>query len=221
MLKKILVIAPHVDDETLGAGGTLLKLKKQGSEIIWFIVTNKNTKYGYTFKEVKKRNEEIKHVKKMLGFDTVINLGLKPSSLDIFPKARLVFSIEKVISDYTPDTIILPFQNDAHSDHRIVFEAAWATIKVFRQPSIKMVLMMEVPSETNFSLPGISFQPNLFVDISKELSNKLKIFSTYSSEIHDHPFPRSLKALRSYAFLRGSQSGCEAAEGFMILTQKL
>ena len=41
---KILAIAPHPDDETLGCGGTLLKHKNNGDEINWLIITDINSK---------------------------------------------------------------------------------------------------------------------------------------------------------------------------------
>ena len=39
MTNKILVVAPHADDETLGCGGSLLKHKKNGNKIYWLLVT--------------------------------------------------------------------------------------------------------------------------------------------------------------------------------------
>lgn len=50
-MKKILIISPHADDETLGAGGYLLKHRDLKDEIYWINVTNANIKYGYTKQE--------------------------------------------------------------------------------------------------------------------------------------------------------------------------
>ncbi len=58
---KILVIAPHPDDETLGCGGTLLRHKAEGDEIHWLIMTkmNKDIVKENIFN---KRKQEIKQV---------------------------------------------------------------------------------------------------------------------------------------------------------------
>lgn len=39
-MEKIMVISPHPDDETLGAGGSLLKLRDAGSQIYWLNITD-------------------------------------------------------------------------------------------------------------------------------------------------------------------------------------
>lgn len=49
-MNKIVVFSPHSDDETLGAGGYLLKHRDMGDEIYWVNVTNAKTEYGYSKK---------------------------------------------------------------------------------------------------------------------------------------------------------------------------
>lgn len=44
---KILVVSPHPDDETLGAGGSLLKWKNAGNEISWLNITDVDGGGGY------------------------------------------------------------------------------------------------------------------------------------------------------------------------------
>lgn len=38
-MNRVLCVAVHPDDETLGCGGTLLKHKAQGDEIYWLFLT--------------------------------------------------------------------------------------------------------------------------------------------------------------------------------------
>ena len=62
---KVLVIAPHPDDETLGCGGTLHRHKHEGDEIFWIIVTSPGSNFGWTEDKIKKREEEIEKISKI------------------------------------------------------------------------------------------------------------------------------------------------------------
>ena len=67
-MKKILVVAAHPDDETLGAGGTILKHKANGDNVSWLIVTNINEKDGYKKSHVELRKKEIDLVAEKYNF---------------------------------------------------------------------------------------------------------------------------------------------------------
>lgn len=63
---KVLVIAPHPDDETLGCGGTLLKLAAQGAELHWMIVTAMTAETGFSAERMAQRQDEIARLGRML-----------------------------------------------------------------------------------------------------------------------------------------------------------
>jgi len=216
MVKKILVVAVHPDDETLGCGGTLLRHQAAGDEIHWLIVTEA----GNDALKLQ-RAGQIEQVRKAYGFTGVHALGLPTTCLDQLSKGQLVGAIARVVAAVAPEVIYLPFAYDIHSDHRIVFEAAFSCTKVFRYPSLHRVLMMETASETDFS-PAISgqvFVPNVFIDIEDYLEKKLNIAKIYEDEMVKHPFPRSLEGLRALATVRGAAAGCHYAEAFMLLKE--
>lgn len=60
----------------------------------------------------------------------------------------------------------------------------------------------------------------MYVDISEYLNYKIDIMKIYASELGEHSFPKSEKALRALATLRGSQSGYEAAEAFELVFER-
>ena len=169
MKNKILVVATHPDDETLGCGGTLLKHKASKDKIYWLICTKKNKKHPYYIK----REKEIKKVSKLFNFDSVHNLQFETSKIDQYNINEIIKEISKVINKLRPNIIYLPFKEDIHTDHRKVFEASYSSTKSFRYPFIKKIYMMEALSETEFapSIKRDSFVPNTFVDINKYMDN--------------------------------------------------
>ena len=216
-MKKVLVVAPHPDDETLGCGGTLLKHKSRGDQIYWINVTNIKEENGYDADKVKTKNEQIAQVNKEFGFDEFIDMGLNQTRLDESALGEMVGQFAEIFQRIQPEIVILPYKFDVHSDHRTIFEAAYSCTKSFRYPFIKKVLMMEVLSETNFSVCTEGFSPNYFVDISDFMDKKIDIMKIYKQEMGAHPFPRSEESIRALGVLRGSTVGCQYAESFMVL----
>jgi len=80
-MKKIIILPPHPDDETLGAGGSLLKFKKMGYEVYWLICTHISINAGWNAEQIKKREEEIQEVSAQYQFDGVFNLKYDPTML--------------------------------------------------------------------------------------------------------------------------------------------
>ena len=218
---KILVISPHPDDETLGCGGTLFKHKAEGDGIYWLIVTGIDVNNGCTKNAVKKRNNEIDAVAKKYVFSDVFNLRLPTTKIDTLPLSDLIGKITKIYKKVKPDIIYMPFAYDVHTDHQIIAKALQSTFKWFRYTRIKKVYMYETPSESEFNfLENRTFRPNVFVNISQYLDDKIETMKIYNGEMGEFPFPRSEKTLRSLAAFRGSQSGFESAEAFELVYER-
>ena len=215
----IVVFACHPDDETFGCGGALLRHKANGDKIYWVIATDISEKNGFSKKMVLDREKEIKAVSRIYGFNKVYRLGIPTTMVDRCATKDIVGRISRIFKELKPHTVYLPFRSDVHSDHRIMFEAAYSCTKTFRFPSIRKILMMEALSETEFA-PAIkecAFIPNYFVDVSDFFDKKVEAAKIYKSELKKHPFPRNLKNIKSLATFRGATAGCRYAEAFMLL----
>ena len=219
--RRVLVVAPHADDESFGCGGCLLRHAAQGDPSHWLLLTGMSEAAGYAAARVASRDTEIDRVARAFGFESVDRLGLPPAGLDTVPRADLVSRVSAVVRRVRPTHVYLPNPADAHSDHRVAFEAAAACLKWFRQPGLHRVAVYEVPSETGFSLApdGAAFSPNLYVDVGEHLQRKLEILEIYDSELGTFPFPRSAEAVTALARLRGSECGAQAAEPFRIVRE--
>ena len=219
---KIIVIAPHPDDEVLGSGGTLLRRKAEGATIAWLIVTTITADTGWSEEKIRQRADEIKRVTSLFGFDSVFELNFPTTQLDRASMGDLVPGISNVFKKFEPEEVFVPHSADVHTDHRLVYDAAASCTKWFRHPSVKRVLAYETLSETDFGL-GTSqgFRPNVFVNIEPYLADKLRAMDIYASELGAFPFPRSHEAIRALATLRGAASGFKAAEAFELLRERI
>lgn len=218
----VLVVAPHPDDEVLGAGGTLLRRKAEGAKVAWLIVTGITAEAGWSDKKIKERADEIKRITDLFGFDSVFELNFPTTQLDQVPMSDLVEAISNAFKKFEPEEIFVPHPSDVHTDHRVVFDAVVSCTKWFRYPSVRRVLAYETLSETDFGLEtSQAFRPNVFINIEPYLADKLLAMEIYASELGEFPFPRSHEAIRALTTLRGAASGFKSAEAFELLRERL
>ena len=144
-MNKIMVIAPHPDDETLGCGGTLLRHISDGDEVYWLICTTITESQGFAKERIQERKKEIDLVANLFGFAGYRQLNFKTTELDQVPRNELVGAIAEYIKEVKPHTLYLPFRNDVHSDHAYVFDSSVACTKSFRYPYVKKVCVYETP----------------------------------------------------------------------------
>jgi LmbE family N-acetylglucosaminyl deacetylase len=217
-MNNVLVVSVHPDDETIGAGGTLLKHIAAGDKVYWIIVTSMIGGYG-SDSDIQRRDSEIAAVSKAYGFAQTFALNYPTTRLSDESLFKLVPDIAKIFSEIQPHIVYTVNRSDAHSDHRVAFEAVMACTKSFRVPSVKRVLMFECLSETEFApaLPERIFFPNYFVDVTPFLSRKLEILEIFQSELGAHPFPRSEDNVKALAVFRGATAGVQYAEAFQLL----
>lgn len=220
-MKTVLVVAPHADDETLGCGGTILKLVDKGCQVHWVLVTEMTSDAGFSEKQIQARKSEIRKVSTAYGLAATHELKLPSARLETLSKGDVIGPISQIVNQVKPEMVFTVYRNDAHSDHEIVFDAVMSATKSFRYPFIKKVLAYETISETDFGMKPEDggFKPNVFVDIAGYLDSKLEILEIFESEVHEFPFPRSRKALEALAYVRGAQCNAEAAEAFMLIKE--
>ncbi len=219
---RVLAIAAHPDDETLGCGGTLLKHRKAGDELYWLVVTRAHTP-EWPEETLKRKADEVQKVGEAYGAERVFELGLPTTRLDTMPQVELINHIRTVVDEVKPGIVFVTHEGDVHSDHRAVFVAVMAVLKPFymAQLGVHRVLSYETLSSTDASpnTPGQTFLPTVFSDISAYCEEKLEIMSLYKSEIHPDPLPRGPSAIRAQARYRGAAIGVEYAEAFTLIRE--
>jgi|TARA_R110002096_G_scaffold332093_3_gene526134 LmbE family N-acetylglucosaminyl deacetylase len=220
-MSDILVVAPHPDDETFGCGGALLKARQASAKLHWLILTEMTASSGYSNERIATRECEIEAVSKAFGFQSVHRLGYETAALDVAPIGEVVKKIADIFAQVHPSDVYLPFPGDAHTDHKISFDAALSCTKWFRAPYVRRVLAYETLSETDIVRRpgGLDFIPSVYENITDWSAKKKSIIGLYGEEVGDAPFPRSLEIVDAKEKVRGAEAGCAAAEAFMLLKE--
>lgn len=218
MRRTIAVIAPHPDDEVLGAGGTMARLSAEGHRVHVVTVTRGRPPL-YTEDVVVECAREAEKAHRLLGVFANHAIDLPAAELDTLPAREVNERVGAVILEIGPDELYLPFVGDLHRDHQIAFEAALVAIRPHWRRAPAAVYAYETLSETNWNAPYLTpaFRPTHFVDISAHLEAKLEALRCFASQLRDFPHERSLDAARALALLRGATVAVPAAEAFVAV----
>ncbi len=214
---KVLIIAPHPDDEVLGVGGTIAGHAQKKDEVYLVVVTCAYTP-DWTEKFIAERSHEVKKANQILGITKTFFLDFPTVKLDTVPQKELNDALAKVIDEVRPEAVYIPHGGDLNKDHRLVFEAALVATRPFKY-TVHRVLSYEILSETEWGQPLGIFAPTVYKDITATLSKKLEAMKAYESELRSAPHPRSLEIIEVLARKRGSECGVTAAEGFMLIRE--
>lgn len=223
MKHRVLVLAPHNDDETLGVGATMAKHVAKGDEVFVSILTSID-EYNPVMKPNKAEiRAETKQAMEILGVDysNVIYRDLPNVLLRDEPMYKINKVVYDVVKEVAPDTLYIPFINDLHRDHREIVYAAQVAARTCTDfgRNIKEVMMYETLSETHWNIDSVEggFLPNVYNEIYDFLDLKLRAVQAYKSQLKFFPDVRSVETLKSLAILHGSIAGMRAAEGFMLV----
>ncbi len=217
---KVLVISVHPDDEALGCAGTILSHIKAGDEVNWLIITEAHSP-RWSENMIKRKAEEVEIVSKNYGMNTVYKLGLPTTCLEHLSLNERIEGIQRALQEIKPDIVYMINGTDVHSDHRATFEAVISILKPFHlaKYGVRKLLCYETLSSTDAAPPLFqwAFIPNVYIDITKYIDEKIRIMSLYESEDQPEPFPRSPSSIRALARRRGATIGVEYAEAFMLI----
>ncbi len=170
--KRILIVAAHPDDEILGCGGTISKLKNENHIEVLFM-TNGVSARGNDKKQILRRKKACLNLFKYLSLPAPTINNFPDNQMDKIPLLKVIKKIEKKIKTYKPDTIITHYSHCLNIDHRITFDAVTTACRPVNGLSVKKILSFEIPSSSDWALfKGKNFQPNYFVDISKHIKKK-------------------------------------------------
>ena len=198
--RRVLVVAPHMDDEVIPCGGTLILLAEQGAEIHVTFATDSSA--GLRSAEaaaqlIALRRSEAQRVSERIGYATN-ELGFPDGQLHRH-EAMLTKRLTEQIARLEPEIIFCPFPADAHSDHMSC--AAAVARAAIQAESGAAILAYEV---------WTPLWPNVAVDISRVAQRKEKAIRLYRSQMEDRDHAAAALGLNRFRGLPHSVAFAEA-----------
>lgn len=223
-MNKVLVIAPHADDEVLGCGATISKLAQNGTEVYVLICTNASVGAPELFSSdyIKKLRSEALEAHRALGVKETYFLEFPAPVLDQSPRYKMSNEIVAIIKRIGADTVYLPHRGDCHKDHTIIHECSMVACRPLLNCTVKRVYAYETLSETEWGEPiaADSFVPVKYNTFTvDEFQKKLDAMSFFKSQLYSFPASRSLEAIEALAKYRGCTVSAERAEAFEVLRE--
>jgi len=229
--QRVLVVAPHADDETYGCAGTIARIKALGGEAYVLLGSLGGIDHygpaghGEMMHRVSSntRLKEFNAVMEMLKVDDWEVMFAEESlhmALDTVPRKDLVRLIERdarlSVENIQPTMLLIPSMS-YNQDHEALFRACMtATRPGLRTERHLVPIVLGYDNTSLFWSPEHErFHPNFYIDVSEFLGVKIKALQTHASQIRAPLFHGSPEGLELQSRLRGREISVEAAEGFV------
>jgi LmbE family N-acetylglucosaminyl deacetylase len=129
--KRVLVVAPHPDDESLGCGGLVATLALTGTAFCFVFVTDGGASHPGSRAWPRerlvacRRDEAVEALRRLTVEDADITFLALPDAAmparDSPEWDKSVAQVAEIITDFNPALALLPWRRDPHCDHR----ASW------------------------------------------------------------------------------------------------
>lgn len=217
---RVIVLAPHMDDEVLGCGATAALSARRGARVSAVFLTDGSRGYDKsrlppetrTERRARERNvaairkEESRRAGRCLGFEVPVFLDLPDGALRA--SERAVAGLADVLRRERPEVVFLPFLTDPHPDH-------WMTNVLF------LAAASRVPLAPDLRCWGYEIWAplltNAVVDVTDVIEQKREAMGAFRSQNVDVDYPRVMLGLNAYRALL-TRRGAGYAEAFFVAT---
>lgn len=192
---RVLVLAPHIDDDIIGAGGSLRKHIQLGNDVMAV----------YFADCTEERIREAHEAADTIGINKLEFFGYESKTL--LDHREVLDMLSALISGYKPEIVYLPSLFDRHNDHLAINHCLSGLYEKYSYDFT--VYAYEV---------WTTLTPNIIVDISDTIEKKKEALTKYKSQLSSKNWLDAAISLNRY---RGVVSGAgEYAEGFMRYSVK-
>jgi len=226
--QRMLVLAPHADDEAFGCAGTMSRIKALGGEVYVVVVSvgdldHYDGKEGWVMGNT--RTSELENAMDLLKVDDHEILYRSTDlheRIDTLPRRELIEQFEKTgrlaMDKIKPTMVAIPAIS-YNQDHEAVFRAGLTACRpgVPEWKHFQPIVLTYDNTALFWSLEREKFHPNFYVDISDYLEDKISALEMHQSQMKPAIHHSSPENVRHLALTRGKEISTHAAEGYMIL----
>jgi N-acetylglucosamine malate deacetylase 1 len=195
--ERVIVLAPHMDDEVIGCGGTIYKHTRKGADVMVVFLTD--GRYGskallqYSGQERRRREIEVAATRRIeaeqalqvLGVKDAVFLDAEETALTTTPSLQK--SLRDILAARRPDIVYLPFFLEEHIDHRAVSQVLQGAVQDLR---------------LDFDCCGYEVWtplfPNYLVEIGDVVDIKRRALAEYRSQLADNDYINTSLGLNAY-----------------------
>jgi len=204
--RRVLVLAPHPDDETLGCGGTIATHAAAGDPVKVVFLTNGSqgdikSQFDCSV-YVQMRNQEATAACVLLGISDTEFWNYEDRSLS--GAQGILVQILDLLNTYKPDMVYVPSPLEFHPDHRAACFLVYSAVQ-------------SGCHEFDIAFYEIN-QPlfvNALVDISSVVDKKKNAILAYQSQLSQRPYDKFILGLNRFRCLTLPECVTHA-EGFSI-----
>lgn len=207
---KVLIIAPHPDDEVIACGGVISKYSKQ---IDVLCINSSGVQYEFSTETA----EKIADIRIKEFYNVMKNAGIHKSWIaKIYGIPPMFSDINSHFCDYINkfswkeyDFIFIPHRYDGHREHRYV--GNYLVPRILNKTGYKKHLKI-----VSYEVWGTLNEINYFEDISMVINEKKRLINLYESR-RSGEYSERMGALNFY---RGILAKCQYAEAYKVETVK-
>lgn len=216
--RRILVLAPHADDESIGCGGTLCKYVQSGAQVhvafladgslgdraIRQLPANHAERAPRIQDLVRQRRDEAASALAVLGISAYSFLSARDDDINL-QNSRLIAELARLLREVEPETVFLPFMTDRHPDHSATSACLLASLEQAALPALRKIMLCayEVWSPVH---------ANILVDITSQVETKRRALEQYVSQLRETDYVASILGLNRYRSITALHGNgyCEA-----------
>lgn len=195
--KRVIVFAPHPDDETFGCGGTIAKRVRERYEVLVVFLTDGRHAFSEvlginsdpTPEELREiRKEEVKRAMKILGVreENLFFMDFEDGTLEK-NEDKAEEKVMEILIKNPPTEVYFPYEKDFHPDHRVTNRIVRNSIKKlglstmrYKYSIVRTYVRVGLLIDAVLNL----FRRNMIrVDVSKFLPLKIEAVNEFKSEV--------------------------------------